>query len=65
VDSARYVGARIGIHNPRGERVGHVSHVRNTELIFVAGPDARAIAREGTRSWKRGDGLASPLAASA
>ena len=44
VDSPRYVGARIGIHNRRGERVGQVSHVRNTEWIFVAGPDASAIA---------------------
>ena len=43
VDSPRYVGARIGIHNPLGERVGVVSHVRNTELLFVAGPDAAAI----------------------
>ena len=43
VDSPRYVGARIGIHNPKGERVGRVSHVRNTELLFLAGPDALAI----------------------
>jgi adenine-specific DNA-methyltransferase len=48
VDSPRYVGARIGIHNPRGERVGTVSHVRNTEYIFIAGPDARAAAEQGT-----------------
>jgi len=36
-DSRRYVGARIGIHNPRGERVGSVSHVRNQEYVVVAG----------------------------
>jgi len=36
-DSRRYVGALIGIHNPRGERVGSVSHVRNTELVLLAG----------------------------
>ena len=35
----RYVGARIGIHNPAGERVGRVSHLRNTEHLFVVGPD--------------------------
>jgi adenine-specific DNA-methyltransferase len=35
-DYRRYVGARIGIHNPRGEKVGRVSHVRNTEYLFVA-----------------------------
>ncbi len=34
----RYVGARIGIHNPSGEKVGEVSHTENTEYVFVAGP---------------------------
>ncbi|MHB1297636.1 MAG: DNA adenine methylase [Gemmatimonadaceae bacterium] len=41
--SRRYVGAQIGIHNQRGERVGEVSHLRNTELLFLAGPDSAAI----------------------
>jgi adenine-specific DNA-methyltransferase len=36
-DSRRYVGAQIGIHNPKGERVGTVSHVRNHEYVVVAG----------------------------
>ncbi len=36
-DYKRYVGAQIGIHNPRGEKVGRVSHLRNTEYVFVAG----------------------------
>jgi len=36
-DSRRYVGARIGIHNPKGERVGTVSHVRNHEFLAIAG----------------------------
>lgn len=49
VDSPRYVGARIGIHNPQGERVGTVSHTRNTEYIFVAGPDAAAVTERGVR----------------
>jgi adenine-specific DNA-methyltransferase len=40
-DSPRYVGARIGIHNPAGERVGHVSHLRNTEYLVLAGPSRR------------------------
>jgi adenine-specific DNA-methyltransferase len=35
VDSARYVGAKIGIYNPAGEKTGKVSHLRNQELIFV------------------------------
>ena len=37
VDSKRYVGAQIGIHDPNGNRVGSVSHTRNLEYIFVAG----------------------------
>lgn len=53
VDFKRYVGAQIGIHNPDGEKVGSVSHVRNKEMLFVVGPDrARvqdAIARAGER----------------
>ena len=31
----RYVGARIGIHNPAGEKVGKVSHTRNREFLFL------------------------------
>lgn len=34
-DFKRYVGAQIGIHNPRGERVGTVSHLRNKEFVYV------------------------------
>jgi adenine-specific DNA-methyltransferase len=37
-DYKRYVGAQIGIHNPAGVKVGAVSHLRNTEHLFVAGP---------------------------
>jgi adenine-specific DNA-methyltransferase len=40
-DSARYVGARIGIHDPSGRKVGKVSHVRNTEYVVLAGPRSR------------------------
>jgi adenine-specific DNA-methyltransferase len=36
-DSKRYVGAQIGIHDPRGRKVGTVSHLRNTEYLVVAG----------------------------
>jgi adenine-specific DNA-methyltransferase len=45
VASKRYVGAQIGIHNPAGERVGEVSHLRNTEWLFVAGAGADAVVR--------------------
>lgn len=40
VDHRRYVGAQIGIHNPKGERVGRVSHLRNREHLFVVGDGA-------------------------
>ncbi|MDX6545277.1 MAG: adenine-specific DNA-methyltransferase [Gaiellales bacterium] len=45
VDSRRYVGAKIGIHNPSGRRVGSVSHLRNTEAVFVCGPDRDLVER--------------------
>lgn len=45
IDFPRYVGARIGIHNPAGERVGAVSHVRNLEHLIVSGPDRAAVER--------------------
>ena len=47
-DFKRYVGAQIGIHNPKGEKVGKVSHLRNTEYVYVATTDrkvSRAVAR--------------------
>jgi adenine-specific DNA-methyltransferase len=39
-DSPRYVGAKIGIHDPSGRKVGTVSHTRNRELLVVAGDRA-------------------------
>jgi adenine-specific DNA-methyltransferase len=42
-DFRRYVGAQIGIHNPRGLKVGRVSHLRNTEYVFVASEDRKAL----------------------
>lgn len=32
----RYIGAKIGIHNQKGEKVGKVSHTENKELLFLA-----------------------------
>ena len=40
VDYKRYVGAQIGIHNPAGEKVGKVSHLRNVEHVIVGGSSA-------------------------
>ena len=45
--SDRYVGARIGIHDPSGRRVGTVGRLRNVEYVLVAGDRAdveRAVA---------------------
>ncbi|MGA2931505.1 MAG: hypothetical protein ABSE98_05370, partial [Acidimicrobiales bacterium] len=36
----RYVGARIGIFNPSGRKVGRVSHLSNQELLVIAGEAA-------------------------
>ncbi|MFN8586703.1 MAG: DNA adenine methylase [Candidatus Eisenbacteria bacterium] len=43
VDFPRYVGARIGIHDPAGRKVGRVSHLRNREYLFVVGESSRAL----------------------
>ena len=53
-DSKRYVGAQIGVFNPRGEKVGTASRLRNVEYLVVAGPEAdvermTAAVRAGTR----------------
>jgi adenine-specific DNA-methyltransferase len=37
-DYQRYVGAKIGIYNPQGEKVGKVGRLRNVEYLFVARP---------------------------
>ena len=55
--SQRYVGAQIGIHNPLGVRVGEVSHLRNVEFVFVAGPEARVQAAVAAVQESRPPGL--------
>jgi adenine-specific DNA-methyltransferase len=42
-DHPRYVGARIGIYNPRGEKVGRVGRLRNREFLFVVAPPGMRI----------------------
>ena len=57
-DSRRYVGAQIGIHNPRGEKVGSVSHLHNVEYVVVGGPASKVqpiadqFETEGVPQWK-------------
>lgn len=46
----RYVGARIGIYNPSGKKVGRISHLNNHELLYVVGdrvPDLSELGSEG------------------
>lgn len=45
--SPRYVGARIGIHNPAGEKVGRIGRLHNVEYVLVAG--ARSDVRQAVR----------------
>lgn len=59
-DYKRYVGAQIGIHNPKGERVGKVSHLRNNEYLFLVETRGRARAAS---SDAAGSGAASSGAA--
>lgn len=47
-DHPRYVGCKIGIHNQRGEKVGRVGRVRNTEHFFIAGLGAEMFIEQGT-----------------
>jgi len=39
-DSRRYVGAQIGVFNPRGERVGEPTHFHNVEYLLLCGDRA-------------------------
>ena len=38
-DHKRYVGAQIGIHDPRGRRVGEVGRLRNKEFLYLVTPE--------------------------
>ena len=38
-DFRRYVGARIGIYNPSGQKVGKISHVDNKEFLYLVTPE--------------------------
>ena len=39
--SNRYIGAKIGVYNPDGEKVGKVSHLKNSEYLIIAGPTSK------------------------
>ena len=48
--SARYVGAKIGIHDPSGKRVGTPGRLENVEYVLVAGPRNKVV--EMTAPWR-------------
>lgn len=50
IERPRYVGARIGIHDPHGKRVGTPTHLTNEEHLFVL---ARGSSRPQRPSRKR------------
>jgi adenine-specific DNA-methyltransferase len=66
-DSARYVGARIGIYDPSGRKVGRVGHLSNRELLVLAGEPAlvrrvtEAVGSGAAAGFRpRGPGIAAP-----
>jgi adenine-specific DNA-methyltransferase len=64
-DSARYVGARIGIFSPSGRKAGRVGHLSNRELLVLAGePGLVRRAAEAARSRGASSGASAASAAS-
>jgi len=49
----RYVGAQIGIYNPRGEKVGTPGRLHNREMLFVVRVVDRASRRRGPAKRSR------------
>jgi len=47
----RYVGAQIGIYNPKGEKVGKVSHLQNEELLFVISQEKKFVEILGQKTY--------------
>lgn len=41
-DFKRYVGAQIGIYNPKGAKVGKISHLTNKEYIYIVSRQSHA-----------------------
>lgn len=54
-DNNRHVGARIGIHNSKGQRTGRISHTRNTEYILLQGETERVEAMSAAAGQDRAE----------
>ncbi|MGE3107477.1 MAG: DNA adenine methylase [Phycisphaerales bacterium] len=61
----RYVGAQIGIYNPRGHKVGTVSHLTNTEFVYVVRRGTSVRAQSGAAGARRRRGRVTPRPAPA
>lgn len=59
-DYKRYVGAQIGIYNPKGEKVGKISHLRNKEYLCIAASPEAELDMDAVRD---GAGVAADLGA--
>lgn len=52
----RYIGSVIGVYNPKGEKVGKVSHTRNNEFLFLATQSKEVFeGLKGLGGWIGGD----------
>ena len=61
IDYPRYVGARIGIHDNHGRRVGRVGRLRNRELLYLVGPGSADIMRAAAERAQAQTHLGAPL----
>jgi adenine-specific DNA-methyltransferase len=53
IDHPRYVGAKIGIYDPSGRKVGTPGRLRNTEYLFAVAPDGLDLALPGADATER------------
>lgn len=60
-DFKRYVGAQIGIYDPKGKKVGEVSHLRNREMLFLVSPSIEAVERAADAAERAFEPRSGPL----
>ncbi|MEA4945927.1 MAG: DNA adenine methylase [Propionicimonas sp.] len=46
-DTRRYIGSKIGVYSPDGQKVGTPAHSRNTEYLLVSAPADRPVVEAG------------------
>ncbi len=60
-DFRRYIGAQVGIFNPKGDKVGQVGRLRNTEYLYVVSDSPAALQRARQR-WHDTNAAAAAVA---